>query len=151
RPLPARPSPETVAAAPPESAEPASATPVAATDAGTPTASTTDAGPTADREAELAWARSRWPKQLAPIETHSHTADLAAWVSGSTPLDIWFTGEKLKCKRGTLARGDKTDDLELKVFTFEGTVKGVRTRKYTDGTAGHLLWFGAGGGQEFQQ
>jgi hypothetical protein len=147
---------------PPSHVEPPAIAPPAPDEDPPPSASVADAGATASdagaREAdaspplgaELAWARSRWPKTFASIDTTPHAAALAGWVAPGAELRIWFTGDTFRCRPGVATRGTNESELKLVIYTAEKRTKAGRVREFSEGTAGHLLWFGADGGDEHQ-
>lgn len=147
-PSPAPPGPLPAASAP--SVDPSPAGPIADASVSVEDAAPDGAHAVADPAAELAWARERWPQALAPVDTERHAAELSAWVSAGSEVKIWFTGEKLRCRPGVAKPSATEGELDLKVFVTQKRTKGVRVRDFVSGTAGHLLWFGGGGGSERQ-
>ncbi|MBI3203187.1 MAG: hypothetical protein HYZ29_16735 [Myxococcales bacterium] len=112
----------------------ASAIPDAAADA--PSADA--AAPNLDEE--LAWARQRWPKDLAGIEHRSPVATLVAWVPADAPLAVWVSTREIACRPGQLARkASEGSELELTVFLKESQAGGVRRRVITTAPVGDRM------------
>lgn len=100
--------------------------------------------------AELAWAKTRFPKELGTFEITPHGAELLAWVAPTTKLPVFVTSSAGRCKPGVLERDD-ADRMELVLYTDERTVGRDRIRQFTRGDVGDELNLGGLGGSEKQQ
>lgn len=94
----------------------------------------------ADWDAELAWAKQRWPKDLAGIEHRSPVAALTAWVPADKPLPVWVATRDIACRPGELTRKpSEGSELELTVVLKESQVGGVRQRVVTTAPVGDRM------------
>jgi hypothetical protein len=103
-----------------------------------------------DWQAELAWARSRFP-ELADYQLPLDPAQLLGWVPVGQEVSLFLSLDQYRCKPVVASRSDAVDELiRLKIFDMPKLKHGKKVRSYASATAGRWLHIGFGGGEQTQ-
>lgn len=101
--------------------------------------------PATDWNAELEWARGKYPV-LASFKQETPVKALLEWVPTDKSVPLFVSLRTLKCRPVQATRKADEQMLSLEVITKEGVKGGVKTQEYTDAQAGELMRYGFGGG-----